>query len=171
MQKTISKYQNEISILKEKIIADFEKYLGEINFNNEDSNIQIIDLKNESDIEKAYYGQGFYIILTNFNFNDNKCSFTFNNQKAIYRGHSYHTKKRLLSHLSNHNYNNNKGSTNFDVCLMIDNDNGININQEPYKNWNWIIIIIKMKGSNGLIREQVETAFDKIYNKPCKSFN
>jgi hypothetical protein len=171
MQKTISKYRNELSKLKEKIISDFEKYLSEINFNNEDSNVQIINLKNESDIDKAYYGRGFYVILTDYNFKDNACSFIYDNQKAIYRGHSYHTKKRLLSHLSNHNYKKNKGSTNFEVCLKLDSDYGININQEPYKKWNWTIVIIKMNGSSQLIREQVETAFDKVYEKPCKSIN
>ena len=149
MQKIIHKYKDELKKIKDNIVFDFENFLKKIELNTElFENIQILHINNEADIEKAHYGEGFYVILTNHIFKENECSFIINNKKAIYRGHSYHTKKRLLSHLSNNYYKENKGSTNFEVCLkLFENSYGVNINQEPYKNWEWTILIIKMKGS------------------------
>lgn len=172
VEKIIHKHKEELSKIKEQIIIDFENYLKEIEQNYEIPNVSILNIRNESDIKNAYYGEGFYVILTNYNFPENKCTFSINNHSAIYRGHSYHTKKRLLSHLSNDYYKENKGSTNFEVCLkLLENNYGVNINKEPYKNWEWTILIIKMKGSNLIIREQIEKAFDNQYSKPCKSIN
>ncbi len=108
----------------------------------------------------------------NIQFDENKCTLDFEGQKAIYRGHSYFTKKRLLSHLANETYRQRRTKHDpfYKVCLKIENGiNGININQEPYKNWQWTIIVHKMKDSTQTIREQAEAAFDELYGRPCKS--
>ena len=94
--------------------------------------------------------------------------------KAIYRGHSYFTKKRLFSHLANEKYKSQikEKGPNYKVCLKIDGKNsGININKIPYKDWEWTVVVHKMKGSNQLIREQMEKAFDKKFSKPIKCIN
>jgi len=170
LNNRILNYTSELSKATDFIQNDLAEYFTNVDYKEESREIKITKIKNEEDLNKIIYGAGFYIILTNHPFQENKCEFEFNNQKAIYRGHSYFSKKRLLSHLANSNYQNNKGSTNYTVCLKIENGkNGININQNPYKKWNWTIIVHKMKGSSKLMREQAEKAFDELYNKPCKS--
>jgi len=58
----------------------------------------------------------------------------------------------------------------YKVCMKLEEKvNGINISAEPYKNWNWTVIIHKMRNSNKSIREQAEFAFDTIYGKPYLS--
>lgn len=136
------------------------------------NDIQIVEINNESDLNKVIYGNGFYIILTDQPFVDNECTLKYKGLKAIYRGHSYFTKKRIKSHLSNDDYNSKRksGEPHYKVCIKLEDFvNGININQEPYKNWKWIIIVHKMPKSTEIVREQTEKAFDKIFKKPCKS--
>ena len=172
MKNRIIKYTTELTKVTDFIKKDLEKYFRNIDYGKFSKEIQITEIDTEEDLNKIIYGVGFYIILTNHIFYDNNCQFEFNNQKAIYRGHSYYSKKRLLSHLANEKYRRNRkrNDPNYKVCLKIENrTNGINVNQNPYKNWNWTVIIHKMKGSSKLMREQAEQAFDKVYNKPCKS--
>ena len=172
MKNRIIKYTSEISKTTDFIQKDLEAYFRNIDYEKSSKDIHITQINNEEDLNQIIFGVGFYIILTDHIFNDNNCKFEFNSQKAIYRGHSHYSKKRLLSHLANEKYNRNrkKNEPNYKVCLKIENGkNGININQIPYKNWNWTVIVHKMKGSSKLMREQAEQAFDKVYNKPCKS--
>ena len=172
MENRIIKYTSELSKITDFIQKDLEAYFRNVDYGKVSKEIQITEINNEEDLNQIIYGVGFYIILTNQIFDDNNCEFEFNNQKAIYRGHSYFSKKRLLSHLSNEKYKRNRkqNEPNYKVCLKIENGkNGINVNQSPYKNWNWTVIVHKMKGSSKLMREQAEQAFDKVYNKPCKS--
>lgn len=154
------------------IRKDLSEYFKNYDYSKPNSDIQIIQVETEVDLNKVYYGTGFYIILTNKQFEKNKCLFEYQDLKAIYRGHSYFTKKRLLSHLSNENYKSirKNNEPNYKVCLKIeDKINGININEEPYKNWKWIIIVHKMKNSSKTIREEMEKAFDNVFKKPYKS--
>lgn len=172
MKTRILKYTSELSKTTNFIQNDLEEYFRSIDYTKPSEEIQITEIKNENDLNKIIYGVGFYIILTDHIFDDNNCEFEYNNQKAIYRGHSYFSKKRLLSHLANEKYKRErkKNEPNYKVCLKIEKGkNGININQNPYKNWNWTVIVHKMKGSSKLMREQAEKAFDKVHNKPCKS--
>jgi hypothetical protein len=172
LKNRIIKYTSELSKITDFIQNDLEEYFRSIDYKKQSKEIQITEVENEEDLNKIIYGVGFYIILTNHNFEDNNCRFKYNNRKAIYRGHSYFSKKRLLSHLANDLYNHKrkKNEQNYKVCLKIEKGkNGININQKPYKNWNWTIIVHKMNNSSKLMREQAEQAFDKVYNKPCKS--
>lgn len=172
MQEKIKIFKDQINQLNISILNDIKEHFENVNYNQSSTDIQILKVRNEEDLNNILYGEGFYIILTNQEFNENKCTFEFENQKAIYRGHSYFTKKRLLSHLANKTYL--KVRTNNDplykVCLKVeDGVNGINIDQEPYKNWQWTVIVHKMKNSSKTIREQAEVAFDELYGRPCKS--
>lgn len=115
---------------------------------------------------------GFYILMTDLKFENNNCLFEIDDFKAIYRGHSYFVKDRIMSHLFNLDYNKNssKHKTKYTICLKIeDGVEGININQQPYSDYSWKIIVHKMKDSSKMIREQAELAFDNIYNRPLKS--
>lgn len=158
--------------ISKSIREDLKEYLKNYDYTRPNSDIQITQVETENDLNKVYYGAGFYIILTDKQFEKNKCTFEFKGLKAIYRGHSYFTKKRLLSHLSNENYKSTRKNNepDYKVCLKIeDKINGININQEPYKKWKWIVIVHKMKNSSKIIREEMEIAFDNIFEKPYKS--
>ena len=172
MKEKIEKYSSLLEETTKKIKLDLTEYLKNYNYLEPNNDVQIIEIKSEKDLDKIIYGRGFYIILTNHNFEKNECEFQYKGLKAIYRGHSYFTKKRLLSHLANNKYNSNRKTSepNYKVCLKIkDGINGININQEPYKNWDWIVIIHKMEKSTKIIREQTEKAFDCQFKKPIKS--
>jgi hypothetical protein len=82
-------------------------------------------------------------------------------------------KNRIRSHLFNDNYKekHNGKSVNYTVCIKINEKDigGMNINEIPYSNYKWLVIIHKMKDSNILIREYAEKAFDEIYNRPICS--
>ena len=172
MKERIEKYQKKLDDIIDFIKSDLKEFMKDLNFNATTNAIQVLNLKEESDIFNAIYGRGFYIILTDKKFDDNKCEFEFEDKKAIYRGHSYFVKKRLLSHLANKKYQGQRKSSepNYKVCLKIEElINGININEEPYNKWNWTIIILKMNNSSKLMREQAELAFDELYHRPIKS--
>tara|TARA_B100000949_G_C14264057_1_gene444165 strand:- start:1332 stop:1895 length:564 start_codon:yes stop_codon:yes gene_type:complete len=172
LRDRIKKYTVLMENTSKSIAEDLKDYFKNYDYSKPNSDIQIIKVETENDLKKIYYGTGFYIILTNKIFEKNPCQFDYQNLKAIYRGHSYFTKKRILSHLSNEYYNSTRKSNepNYKVCLKIeDKINGININQEPYKDWKWTVIVHKMKNSSKLIREQMEIAFDNVFQKPCKS--
>jgi hypothetical protein len=168
----IINYTSELSKVTDFIQENLEEYFKTIDYQKISNEIQITKIENEEGLNKIIYGVGFYIILTDQIFENNDCKFEYNRQKAIYRGHSYFSKKRLLSHLANEKYNRERkiSEPNYKVCLKIENGkNGINISQKPYKEWNWTVIVHKMKNSSKLMREQAEKAFDKVYNRPCKS--
>jgi hypothetical protein len=168
----IKKHKIDLNKITEEIKNDFEIYFKGQEFKNGNTEIQIIPIESKLDINKIYSGQGFYIILTNECFEENQCIFNYKNHKAIYRGHSHTTRKRILSHLLNKIYRATRKpkEPNYTVCLKIeDGVNGININEQPYNKWKWTVIVIKLIGSNKLIREQAEIAFDSVFGRPCKS--
>lgn len=168
MKEIISKYKVILQTLSDSIKSELVNHFRKIDYTSKSSHIQIISPENEKDLEQIIYGSGFYIILTDNIFSDNECTFRLNNQVAIYRGHCTFVKKRIQSHLANKKYN--KTESIYQVCLKIeDGINGVNIDEEPYKNWNWTIVVHKMRNSDKLMREQAEFAFDELYGKPCKS--
>ncbi|MFI0430684.1 hypothetical protein [Mariniflexile sp. HMF6888] len=172
MKERVEKYKSELINVTENIKNDLKEYFEGFDYNCDHRDIEITSIKSEKDINQIYASPGFYIILTDNEFDDNECSFKFNKQVAIYRGHSYSTRKRISSHLANDTYNQNRklGEPNYTVCLKIENGvNGINIDNLQYSNWNWTVIVHKMRNSNKLIREQAELAFDAAFGKPCKS--
>lgn len=172
MKNRIRLFNEQLSIAKKTIKDDLIDYLKDLDYQVKNNQIQIVELNNENDIEKLFSGSGFYIIMTNENFDDNNCTFALLDTTAIYRGHGFKVKKRIMSHLANKKYRGQRkqNDPNYKVCLKIeDNQNGINIDSSPYNLWKWVVIIHKMNNSNKEIREQAELAFDILYNKPCKS--
>lgn len=172
MKERIEKYKSDLNNVTKDIKSDLIKYFRGLDYSITKNEIEITPINSENDVDKIYASSGFYIILTDHNFSDNECNFRYNNQTAIYRGHSYSTKKRISSHLANSTYIKNRKSIepNYTVCLKIeDGVNGINLDKKPYSDWNWTVIVHKMRNSNELIREQAELAFDNAFGKPCKS--
>jgi hypothetical protein len=172
LKKRIEKYKSDLNNVTEGIKSDLKEYFKGLDYSIANSEVEITTLSSENDINKIYASPGFYIILTDNNFSDNECKFRYNDQTAIYRGHSYTTRKRISSHLANNTYVKNRKSTdpNYTVCIKIeDGVNGINIDSKPYSDWKWTVIVHKMRKSNELIREQAELAFDNAFGKPCKS--
>lgn len=133
--------------------------------------IKIIELKSHNDIESLLYGNGFYIIITNCEFDNNSCKLIYENKyKAIYRGHGRRVKKRIESHLFNKQYNLDRDGTTYDVCMQIETGvSGINIDEPRYNQYEWHIITISMPDSSLLIREQAELAFDEMFGRPFAS--
>jgi hypothetical protein len=172
MIKIIKESKIRIQEEEQRIRAKIIEYLKECDYTSHSNYFQVLDIKHLHELQEIYYGAGFYILMTDLKFEDNNCSFEIDNFKAIYRGHSYFVKDRIMSHLFNLDYNKNssKYKTKYTVCLKIeDGVEGININQQPYSDYSWKIIVHKMKDSSKMIREQAELAFDNIYNRPLKS--
>lgn len=53
--------------------------------------------------------------------------------------------------------------------MKLAGENGINITDSIFKKFRWFVVIHKMTGSNRLIREQAEKAFDELFNRPFAS--
>ena len=67
---------------KNRIRLDIRKVLATIDYKRDSSNIQILEINNELDLDKLYAGRGFYLILTDRSFSENPCSFKFDNFTA-----------------------------------------------------------------------------------------
>ncbi|MCV6629999.1 MAG: hypothetical protein OIF50_09085 [Flavobacteriaceae bacterium] len=173
MKELIKNFKEKIDKLEASFKESLVDYFKNSDYENANKETQITLINKEIDIDKVYTGRGFYIILTQHKFSDNNCSFKLHNQTAIYRGHSYSVKKRILSHLSNERYNSLRkpNEPEYTVCIKIkDGDKGgINIDEKPYSNWKWMVVVHKMIDSKQIMREQAEHAFDTVYGKPCKS--
>ncbi|MGN8120885.1 hypothetical protein ACTJK9_03890 [Pseudomonas sp. 22082] len=109
--------------------------------------------------------------MSDYQIEQNNCTFVIDGLKAIYRGHGYIVKNRLKSHLFNDHYRKNlpERGVRYDVCMKLDGNNGININEAPYSNYRWKIVVHKMLGSSRMMREQAEQAFDEVFNRPLAS--
>ncbi|MBW8241870.1 hypothetical protein K1F50_03590 [Muricauda oceani] len=174
MKQHITKYRESIDQVKRKIKYDLMDYFKSMDLYKKSNDFQVLQIRDETDLDKLWYNSGFYLILTDYQVNGiDSCSLEYSNYKVIYRGHSYFTKKRVISHLANDTYNSSHSGkgVHYGVCLKMDNSgrNGININQEPYNSWGWMVIVFKMKDSDKLIREQAEVAFDEVFGRPCRS--
>lgn len=174
MEEIIKKSKLKLQEVQDSFKADMVNYLKSCDYTLNSKKYQIVDLKNFDDIKNVYGGIGFYVILTSLNFTENESELKISNLTAIYRGHSYKVRDRVMSHLFSTQYklkeSTSKYPSNYSVCLKIeDGINGINIDQKPYSEHKWKIIVHKMKGSTELIRQQTEHAFDDIYKRPIKS--
>lgn len=132
-------------------------------------------VKSKDDIKGSV---GFYMVFSsNRTFTKKACKIKHNGSDfyCVYRGHSYNTKERLISHLF---YEQNSKYPN---CMKIEiNSKFYNINigkKELYPNGNnekfpkgeWIVIRIPLSNSKQVVREMFETAFDNKYGKPAFS--
>lgn len=133
--------------------------------------------------ENVKGGVGFYMIFSNVSSTDLNCSCTIEHKgetfTCVYRGHSYHMKNRLLSHLF---YEPNSQYPN---CMKIEiKDKKYNINLEAQKLYlkgqeinetpfpikqKWLVITIPLADSKQAIREMFEIVFDQTYGKPIYS--
>jgi hypothetical protein len=140
-------------------------------YKNDTKMVVAKDLKSVLDIEATYSGVGFYVILTDYQASVNNCTNSIDGLKAIYRGHCATVKKRLMSHLVNGHYRANlpEKGVRYDVCLKLDDVNGIDITRLPYSSYRWRVVVHKMVGSSKLMREQAEHAFDEVFGRPFGS--
>lgn len=180
--KLYERYINKVEVL-------LSKYISEINYSNliinpnhsnrSKDDLSIIRISSYKDLEKLISGIGFYIILTDYRYSDNKCKLNICpegiNVKAVYRGHSYTLRKRVESHIFNTKYNekrteqkrNKKYTTNFDICMKLEEGKqGVDIDESKYKSNVFYIIQHKMNNSNETHRKLMEKVFDKKYGKP-----
>ncbi len=134
-----------------------------------DDNIKITNIHSYNDISSLRYGSGLYLILTNYLIQENPCRLEVNGLKVIYRGHGIRIRKRVESHLFNLQYNENKDRTTYSVCMKLNDDNGINIDRDPYSEYQWTVIQHPMTNSSKTMREQAEQAFDHVYLRPIGS--
>jgi hypothetical protein len=174
MDELIKQSKLKIKEIQDRFKADIITYLKSCDYNLISKKYQVVDLNNFDDLNKVYSGIGFYVILTSKNFTYNECQFIISDLKAIYRGHAYKVKDRIMSHLFSTNYklkeSKAKYKSNYTVCLKIeDGVNGIDIDTKPYSEHKWKLVVHKMRGSTELIRQQTEQAFDDIYKQPIKS--
>lgn len=152
-------------------------------------NIQEIIEKHVSDSEKyekinkiedVHGGVGFYMIFSDCKeFTQNGCDLTYEDSKfyCVYRGHSYHVRERISSHLFY-----SPGNKYPNCMKIVINDKKYNINIEEkelyedktvanvtFPNCQWIIVKIPLDNSKQAIREMFEQAFDSKYGRPIFS--
>lgn len=168
--QSINKLNNQIFKLIEPNIREIiENYVKDEKFYNL--------IKSKTDIKGS---NSFYMIFSNnISFTNIGCKIQYNQKSfyCVYRGHSYTTKERLISHLF---YDKNSKYPN---CMKIKigaEKYNINIQEKKlYKNGksmeikfpegDWIVVRIPLPKSKQAIREMFETAFDNKYQKPVFS--
>lgn len=164
----LTKLEAELALTIRKHFADF---FASHDYSKDMKSVISREVSTLKDVEDTYYGPGLYLILTDYQAAENKCALEVDGLKAIYRGHCYTVKSRLKSHLFNDHYRSNlppKG-VRYDVCMKLDDKNGINISELPYSNYRWKVIVHKMQKSSKMIREQAEHAFDQVFGRPLGS--
>lgn len=157
--------------LKLSVRKHFEDFFSKHDYTKDTKAISTKSIASLADVDGMYYGTGLYVILSDYQAEQNKCSLIIDDLKAIYRGHCYTVKKRLKSHLFNEHYRRNlsERGVRYDVCMKLDDKNGINIDSSPYNNYRWKVVTHKMRGSSKMIREQAELAFDEVFGRPLGS--
>jgi hypothetical protein len=157
--------------LRRTIRAEFVKFFSACDYTKDSKAVISRSVATLNDAEALHYGTGFYVIMTDYQIEGNKCGLVVNGLKAIYRGHCYTVKGRLKSHLFNDHYRGSltgKG-VRYDVCMKLDDKNGINICAAPYQDYQWRVVVHKMNGSSKMMREQAELAFDEVFGRPLGS--
>lgn len=168
---------NPIRTIKEKFVC----YFGGIDWNESTQDNGLFEIENNGNVEKLHSGPGFYVILTDYKYGENDCTLIINGGfKAIYRGHCSNLRRRVESHLFNKQYNEEyskrktekKGTSKkfsevpFNACMKIDAEDGINIDENTYSQYEWLVFQIKMPKSSRLTRELAEHTFDELYKTP-----
>lgn len=140
-------------------------------------------IKSISDLE-GWDTNGFYMIFNNHIVQQNTCTCQVKldgeNKPyiCVYRGHSYHLKDRIQSHLF-YDF-----STSYNSCMQVlvkEKKYNIDISKgtlyfkgEPQKNLefprcNWLVVKITLSNSKQSTREMFESVFDSVYGKPIYS--
>lgn len=152
--------------------------------------VELIEIRSAEDFGNIYYGEGFYVILSNRPVEGNECRLKAGELRAIYRGECGETRLRVRSHLANAAYQSEmakraqvyesdpkNGGRRFykplwPHCLKLDGKmgaSGINIDQAPHSSFRWQVLVHRMKDSSQDIRKFAETAFDTAFGKPAAS--
>jgi len=157
--------------LRKTMRTEFVNFFSAHDYTKESKLVTSREVRSLDDADAIYYGTGLYVIMSDYRLEVNKCSMTIDGLKAIYRGHCYTVKNRLKSHLFNDNYRSylSEKEVRYDVCMKLDDKNGINICDEPYSDYRWMVVTHKMKGSSKIMREQAEIAFDEVFGRPLGS--
>lgn len=166
--KELTKLEAKTALIIRQHFADF---FASHDYSKDMKSVVSREVSILADVDATYYGTGLYLILTDYQAAENKCALEVDGLKAIYRGHCRTVKSRLKSHLFNDHYRSNlppKG-VRYDVCMKLDDKNGINISELPYRNYRWKVIVHKMQSSSKMIREQAEHAFDQVFGRPLGS--
>ncbi len=168
--ESINKLNNEICKLIEPNIREIiETYV------KDEKSYKLI--KSKTDIKGS---NSFYMIFSdNISFTNKGCKIQCNHKSfyCVYRGHSYHTKERLLSHLF---YESNSKYQNCMKIMLNSKKYNINIEEQTlylsgkktsadFPKGEWIVIRIPLDNSKQAIREMFETVFDNKYGKPVFS--
>ena len=159
------------SELQKTLRLHFVDFFSTHDYTNDSRSVVSKSVSTCIDADATYYGTGLYVIMSDYQIDQNKCSMIVDGLKAIYRGHCYTVKGRLKSHLFNNKYRQNlpERGVRYDVCMKLDDKNGINLDELPYSNYRWKVVIHKMKGSSKMMREQAERAFDEVFGRPLGS--
>lgn len=164
----LTSLEAEVAATMRKHFADF---FSSHDYSKDNRSVVSRNVCSLADIDTLFYGTGFYVIFTDYQTHLNECTLEIDGLKAIYRGHCYTVKKRMASHLLNDHYRASlpEKGIRYDVCMKLDDRNGINITEAPYSDFRWRVVVHKMKGSSKLIREQAEQAFDQVFSRPLGS--
>ncbi|VWC75801.1 hypothetical protein BLA39750_00860 [Burkholderia lata] len=164
---TLSKLEDEYRQAVKSHFADFFR-----NHDYEESHQKVVlyPVAKFEDAKTIYAGCGVYIILTDLDVGENPCRFARDGMRAVYRGHCTKVKSRIWSHLFNNRYRaGHKGGVYYDVCMKLWDENGINIDAEPYSNARWAVLVHKVAHSTEVMRIQAEKAFDEVFGRPVAS--
>jgi hypothetical protein len=162
--RTLKGIEAEIA---QRIRAHFEEFFRLHDYSTSNDSVINVVVTSHEDVNSLYTQPGMYLILTDYMADANKCTFEHSGLKAIYRGHGWFIRKRLMSHLQNTEYKRTDGE--YRVCMKLDDKSGIDIDQPPYNEYRWRVIVHKMPSSSKLIREQAELAFDDVFGRPFAS--
>lgn len=158
-------------------------------FSNECPEIDRIILNKPEALKDVYSKEGFYIILSTRPVDGNTCNLVDGELRAIYRGECGTVRKRIQSHLFNSRYNDdfqmrsshysadpkNQGKSFYEAhwphCLKLDasGPSGIDVDQKPHSNFDWLVLVHKMNGSSQRVRQLAEMAFDIAFGHPAGS--
>jgi hypothetical protein len=142
-----------------------------------------------ADIRKVFRTAGFYIILTDYPVEANQCRLTRGSLRAVYRGECAEVRLRVMSHLANTAYRQgveqsshrymqipkNAGrqfyKSAWPHCLKLEKGgrSGIDVEDQPYAGYKWLVLAHPMVGSSQAVRKLAEAAFDEAFGHPAAS--
>lgn len=170
-----------IAIYPNNIVPDF--------FAADSPKIDRVNVSRLSDLKNIYYNEGFYIIFSDYPVLGNSCKLRSGRLQAIYRGECNLTRKRISSHLFHATYKEeykarekryNDHEKNLDRsfyeafwshCLKLKAGgiSGVDIDNPPYSNYKWLVLVHRMDGSGQEVRKLAELAFDRAFGRPAAS--
>lgn len=127
--------------------------------------------------------QGLYVIMTDYPVpGSHACTFGVpgSGLKAIYRGHSFNIRERVMGHLTHGAYmamcGSKKDKKPWGAFFKLTDgasggDGGLDITTAPYSSYTWGIVGFEMKKSTQPLRELAENGFSGAFGTPARSIN